>query len=499
MKNKLNSILFSHGFDYQDGDQSIYMRLSNSIAKAIVNKKLVEGYKLPPTRLLAQDLKLSRTTVIKAYEVLCLEKYISSKQGSGYFVNEIKERKIEYSPKSSSELNGYPEISKRAKLFSKHVSIMNRGEHKGVAFRPGLPPLDVFPVRQWQNLTNNYWKDVTFSDLSYRDTLGLDSLRQNIVNYLKIYRNIECDYKQVIIVTGSLHSLSILGDLLLDHGDEVVLENPTYANAIAVFKSLKAKIIPAEIDAEGLSVDSIKNVELKRPKLIYTTPSNQYPTGVQMSLKRRLELLDWANEKKCLIVEDDYDHEFSNWDNPITSIFGLDKGDRVIYQGTFNKLLHPSIRLGYLIVPPKYIDDIKAMYEQSLRFVSPVFQKVLSDFIEKDYLSQHLRRVIQVSNERKSYFIDCFEKHFGNDIKLHPISNGLHLIAKLPEHTSDLEVSNFLGENEIVAFPYSKYFLNESGESGLVMGFSSVSQPVIKQKLEKMAQLIEELKDKNKL
>ncbi|RDY59706.1 PLP-dependent aminotransferase family protein [Flagellimonas nanhaiensis] len=492
MKNKLNSLLFSNGFNYQKDGHSIYVKLSNSIAKAIIEKKLVKGYKLPPTRILAKDLNLSRSTVIKAYEILCDEKYISSRQGAGYFVSKTNTKKFKYRIGSNTELSTstLPDISERAHQFGKYVNAMNRGGHKGIAFRPGLPPLDIFPVRQWQGLTNNYWKDVTFSDLSYRDTLGLDSLRKNIVTYLKIYRNIQCDYKQVVIVTGSLHSLAILGDLLLDENDQVIVENPTYANAIALFKSLRAKIVPAEIDAEGLSVKSIKSSKLKRPKLIYTTPSNQYPTGVQMSLNRRLEILEWAREKNALIIEDDYDHEFSNWNKPISSIFGLDKGNSVIYLGTFNKLLHPSIRLGYLIVPHHYVDPIKAMYEQSLRFVSPVIQKVMSDFIEKDYLSQHLRKVVRESNERRAFFVRYFKELFGDKVQLHSLHSGLHLIAKLPDHVDDVEVSNFLGENEIVSFPYSKYFIKGKKGNGLVMGFSSVSQPVIKQKLEKMARLM---------
>lgn len=494
MKDRLNNIIFSNGFNYKKDGLRVYMKLRNAIAKAIIEKKLPKNYQLPPTRVLALDLKLSRSTIIKAYEILCAEQYISSIQGSGYFVNEVTFKKTSDTIKTDIKQDSITPVSKRAMQFRKNVYLMNRGEYKGIAFRPGLPPLDIFPVRQWQSLTNKYWKDVTFSDLSYRHTLGLDSLRKNIAAYLKIYRNIQCDYQQIVIVTGSLHSLSILGDLLLNNGDEVILENPTYANAIALFKSFKAKIIPTEIDKEGLSIKSIKNVKLKQPKLIYTTPSNQYPTGVQMSLDRRLEILKWAHEKNCLIIEDDYDHEFSNWNNPIPSIFSLDKGNRVVYQGTFNKLLHPSIRLGYLIIPPNYIEDIKAMYEQTLRFISPVSQRVMSDFIERDYLSQHLRKVIQISNNRKLFFTNQFENIFEEDIKLHPVTNGLHFIAKLPNHLDDVKVSEFLGKNEIVAFPYSKYFFKGKKDNGLLMGFSSVSKPIIKQKLEKMKHLFKDFK-----
>ncbi len=493
MSKKLNSILSAHGFNDPKNDQSLYQKLSGAIIKAIVAKQLVEGDKLPPSRLLGKDLRLSRSTVIKAYEILCAERYVRSVQGSGYFVNDVQHKKIKYSIRTTAPSRDVrPKVSSRAKSFKKFAGLMNHSKHKGIAFRPGLPPLDIFPVRQWQILTNNYWKEVTFSEMSYGSPLGLEALRKSIADYLKIYRNINCDYEQVVIVTGSLHSLSIIGDLLLDEGDQVVVENPTYANAIAIFKSLRSKIVAAHLDDEGLSLESIKKVKLDNPKLVYVTPSNQYPSGVKMSLNRRLELLDWANKRNCLIVEDDYDHEFSNWENPITSIFGLDNSNSVIYQGTFNKLLHPSIRLGYLIVPPYLTSDIKAICEQSIRFVSPITQKIMSAFIEKDHLSNHLRKVVQISNERRNIFIDSFSKHFENKVKLHPVNDGLHVIAKLPSEVNDVEMSHYLEENGIIAFPYSKYFPKGPKENGLLMGYSSVAPRIIEERMGKMHKVFKE-------
>ena len=207
-------MLISHGFNPDEGKLSLYMKLSNAFISAIKKKKLIKGHQLPPTRLLAKDMGLSRSTVIKAYELLCWENYVYAVQGSGYYVNDIRGKKLKYSLRTQKESTKYPEVSQRAVNFSSSIPIMNRGHNKGIAFRPGLPPLDVFPVRQWQNLTNNYWRDIRYSDMSYRHTLGLDCLRRNIAEYLKLYRNIQCDYSQIIIVTGSLHSLSIIGDLL---------------------------------------------------------------------------------------------------------------------------------------------------------------------------------------------------------------------------------------------------------------------------------------------
>ncbi len=488
MGNKLNSILLTNGFSSSSGEGIIYQKLAFSFKKAILNKQLRTGEKLPPTRLLASDLSVSRSTVLKAYEILCIEKYARAVQGSGYYVENIQQKKIKISPPSATRKNSKPGISSRAKSFKKNVQLMNRTDNKGIAFRPGLPPLDIFPVRKWQQLTNNYWKQVTFSEMTYGASLGLESLRRNIADYLRIYRNIHCNYNQVVVVTGSLHSLSMVSDLLIDQNDQVILENPTYANALAIFKSLKAKLIPAEIDNEGLNIRGINSKKIINLKLIYTTPSNQYPTGVQMSLKRRIELLEWASEQECLIIEDDYDHEFSNWENPVASIFSLDNSDSVIYLGTFNKLLHPSIRLGYMIVPPFLVDEMRATYEQTLRFISPVTQKVMSDFIEKNHLSNHMRRVVKVSNERRDYFVNQFQLCFGDEVKLLALNSGLHLIADISQ-VNDVDLAKYLNDNGITVFPYSKYFLKGPKPNGLVMGFSSVDNSVIKEKVRKMYKL----------
>ena len=205
-----------------------------------------------------------------------------------------------------------------------------------------------------------------------------------------------------------------------------------------------------------------------------------------MSIKRRQELLQWASKNNTFIIEDDYDHEFSNWEKPVSSIYSLDKQERVIYLGTFNKLMHPSIRLGYIIAPNYLLDTITALYEQSTRFVSPSLQKTLSSFIEKDYLNKHLRRVFEVSVERKKIFIDCFKSNFGDEIYFDKKNTGLHIIGYLKENINDLKLSNHLATKNIIAYPLSQYFINEKKETGLVLGYCSVNNKLIKENIVKM-------------
>lgn len=479
----IKSILKNNGFGNKNDYDNIYIHLFDAIKKAILNKTLIEGIKLPPSRVLAEDINVSRSTVLKAYDLLVLEKYVNSIPGSGYYISASRSKKIKHQLKTPNKRRKYPGISERGISFKKNIQIKNTNPNTGIAFRPGLPPLDIFPVNQWKKLTDNYWRTIKSSQLSYSNTSGIKSLRDNISNYLKLYRNIECNSDQIIITSGSLHSISLISDALIDKGNNVVTENPTYPLAYNLFKSLKANIYSANIDSEGIS---IKNLNCKNPKLIYTTPSNQYPTGIKMSLKRRLELLKWANNKNTFIVEDDYDHEFSNWENPISSIFSLDEQHRTIYLGTFNKLLHPSIRLGYMIVPYYLLDTIIGLYKQSSRFISPATQSILSSFIEKDYLNKHLRKVIEATLERKHHFLEQFTNTFNENISIKTQNTGLHFIGLLDPKVDDVEISNYFGNNGIITHPYSRYYINGNPKNGLVMGYSSVNTKIIKETINKM-------------
>lgn len=468
--------------EWKKKNSSIYKKLYNSFKDLIINEIIPNKTKLPPTRVLALDLNLSRSTVVKAFDMLCYERFVISKKGSGYFVNyqEIKYKKVN----EKEQLFKYPKVSKRAKLFEKYRYVNTDNFSKtNVAFRPGLPPLDIFPIDKWKQISNEYWREATPTSLSYAPSEGLESLRVNIMNYLRIYRNLNCDYNQIIITSGSLHSLYLIGNTLLNKGDNLVMENPTFPRAYNLFKSIKANIIPCNVDDNGMQIDTVDEVN---PKFIYTTPSNQYPLGIKMSKERRLELLEWAAKKNTLIIEDDYDHEFSNWEKPIQSLFSLDKEKRVIYIGTFNKLLHPSLRTGYMIVPKYLINPIKAIYEQSSRFVPVHTQETLNKFIKKDYLNKHIRNVIETSINRKSLFKNQTKKTLQIDTHY----DGLHIIGKLKNKVCDKIAHKELLRNNVVAYPLSNYYITKEKKEGLVLGFSSVNEKVMKDKTDVINQIL---------
>ncbi len=475
MFSTIKNIVSQSDFSLKSDKHSLYQNLYFILKDAIEKNKIPNNTKLPTSRALATELNMARSTVVKSYDLLVLEKFVTSKQGSGYYVYAPKPSFASSKEKESKNYK-YPKISRKAKLFSKYKYISTDNFSKNnIAFRPGLPPLDLFPVKKWKNLSNSYWRETTPTNLSYAPSEGLDSLRHSISNYLKLYRNIDCDYNQIMIVSGSLHSLYLIGNTLLNKNDTVVMENPTFPRAYNLFKSLRANIIPCNVDADGMN---IKTLEQEKTKLIYSTPSNQYPLGVKMSYERRLELLHWASSKNALIIEDDYDHEFSNWDDPTPSLFSLDTESRVIYQGTFNKLLHPSLRLGYMIVPKYLIDPIKAIYEQSSRFVPSSTQEIMSRFINKDYLNHHLRSVIKVSQERRELFVDNTKE----SLVIKDSHEGLHLIGKIKNGITDIDAFKTLLKHNVVAYPLSNYYITKEKEQGLIMGYSSVNNKVMKEK-----------------
>tara|TARA_B110000495_G_C23037270_1_gene620000 strand:- start:2827 stop:4260 length:1434 start_codon:yes stop_codon:yes gene_type:complete len=451
----------------------LYKFYFNEIKKSILNGRVSENQILPPTRVLSKDLSISRTTALKVYDLLLFEGLISSKKGSGYYVTY---KKNIYVKKDQKKYNLYPSLSKKSKLFKKNRYLSTDNfSRTSVAFRPGLPPLDIFPVNKWKNISNKYWRLSKPTDLSYAPAEGLEELRIKISNYLKIYRNIRCDYNQIIITSGSLHSLYLISNSILDNGDKIGMENPTFPRAFNLFKCLKAKIIPCDIDKEGIVLDNLNT----KVKFIYTTPSNQYPLGVRMSLNRRKEVLKWISNNNSLVIEDDYDHEFSNFKNPIPSLYSLDNEDRIIYLGTFNKLLHPSLRIGYMIAPKFMLESIKSIYEQSSRFVPSSTQEIMSTFIEKDYLNKHIRNVIEVASKRKELFISNTKETLLINKKEH---NGLHLIAKFKNKKNDLKIFKSLLKSNVVAYPLSNYYITKNKKNGLVMGYSSVNSKVLNEK-----------------
>jgi GntR family transcriptional regulator/MocR family aminotransferase len=469
--------------------QCLYQRIYTLIKEAILNNDIPEGTILPSTRIMANELRVSRSTIIKAYELLVFEGYADSQMGSGYRVKGIIADKAPINAESHSQFF-YPDLSETGKSFLKNAANINSTDDISIAFRPGLPPLDIFPVNQWKNLSNLYWRHIKSSSLSYSASSGTEQLKKTLANYLNFSRNIKCDPRQIIIVSGSVQSLFLIGSVVLNPGDFISMENPTFPNVHSIFKGLRANIQPAGIDDQGLKVGELTEPGHIRSKLIHTVPSSHYPTGVRMSINRRLELLEWANKHKTLIIENDYEHEVNNFKDFVPSLFSLDKEQRTIFLGTFNRLLYPSIRVGYMVLPFCLLDAVEAFLSHSHRFVPLSIQVVLSQFIEKNYLYHHVRKVIEIAEERKNIFFDTFEECFGETLTLSiSQTRSLHILAELDKGLKDTDVVAHFAKNNIVAHAYSKCFVDETKKQGLIFGYTPVRTLTMKQKIVQMERL----------
>jgi len=477
----------------KNNSHGLYEQIFKLFKDAIINNDIPLNSSLPSTRAMAAELKVSRSTVVKVYELLMFEGYIESFVGSGYKIKGIIADTAISKPLIIDKCC-YPDLSETGKSFMKTVTLMNSTDEVSIAFRPGLPPLDIFPVNQWKNLTNNYWRYVKSSALSYSASSGTEQLKKSLANYLNLSRKIKCDPRQIIIVAGSLQSLYIIGNVVINPGDTVVMENPTFPNVHSIFKGLQANIQSISIDKQGIKVSDMTKPECMNTKLIHTVPSCHYPTGQRMSLERRLELLKWANIHKTIIIENDYEHEVNNYKDFIPSLYSLDTEQRTVFLGTFNRLLHPSIRVGYMVVPYYLLDPVEALLKHSHRFVPSSIQVVLSQFIEKYYLYNHIKNVIEIAEERKKIFFNTFENCFGESLMLNACpTHSLHTLAELPIEIKDTELSAFFAKNNIITHAYSKCFVDQNIKQGLIMGFTPVKTPIIKQKIVQMEKLYRKL------
>lgn len=477
---------------YKEADVKKYHRLYKAIKNCIEKGELPESWLLPPTRLLSESLGISRATVIKAYELLSLEKLIIAKKGSGYKVN-FSLNTTEIALMHHIAREDYPNISENGKSYLENISLINRLPDAHIAFRPGLPPLDVFPINQWKTLLNNYWRYVKTSGLSYSKSTGLSELKKSVSAYLKVSRNVNANPNQIVIVSGSLQSLYLIANTLINPTDEVVLENAVFPNVHSVFKSAKAKIIPLPLDQDGLAIQDYSFSPGVYPKLVHVTPSNHYPTGIKMSLQRRKEVLTWATKHRALIIENDYENEIANQHNPTPTIFSLDQEDRTIYVGTFNRLLHPSIRLGYMVVPSYLIRVVEALQEHSHRFVSPSIQAVMNQFIEKNYLYKHIENCLKAARERQLIFMEEFNK-ISTKMVLQPnLFSSFHMVAIFINKVTVEEEQKLitkLKEKKITVFSLSKCFITKPKQCGLIFGYSAQRISAMKNSIRRMQGII---------
>jgi len=456
------------------GSMSLYRQVYEGYRKAIVDGSLRTGQRVPSTRVLALELGISRMPVLNAYAQLSAEGYFESRVGSGTVVSRSlppRMSKAEPTPARSKNLNQERRrVSKRClKLWNARGFFASR---RSGPFNVQIG-FDCFPLALWNGLVTRHARNAQAKSLDYGDPMGLEQLRERIAEYLRTVRGVRCDAQQIMIVSGSQQGLEIATRVLLDPGDQVWMEEPGYRFARSVFASAGCQIVPVRVDAEGLNVAAGAK-KFGGARAVLVTPSHQYPLGVTMSASRRLQLLDWAESNGSWIVEDDYDSEYRYEGMPVTSLQGLDRNSRVVYIGTFSKVLFPSLRLGYVVVPEDLVERFLAA-RFALDMGPPTFhQAVLADFIGEGHFARHIRRMRAVYAERRNVLIENLRQHFGAAAEMTGTEAGMHLTAVL-KGISDQELGARAARDSLWLVPLSSFYLGNAAQQGFILGFGSTS------------------------
>jgi GntR family transcriptional regulator/MocR family aminotransferase len=461
----------------------LYRQIYEGFRSAILDRRLRAGQRIPSTRTLAGELGISRLPIVNAFEQLVAEGYFESGIGSGTFVA----RSVPGRPDRRDRENARGSVRSRTRKSTSRDSdfLVPRGADPWLggpgAFRVSQPALDRFPFDTWSRLVGRHGRRMHRApgNLGYGDPMGDRVFREAVAAYLRTARAVRCEADQIMVVGGSQQALDLTARVLLDADSPVWIEEPGYVGSRNVLRLRGAELVAVPVDDEGLRVAA--GVERSaRARAAYVTPSHQYPLGMTMTLARRLELLDWARRSGAWIIEDDYDSEYRYESLPIASLQGLDRDWRVIYIGTFSKVLYPALRVGYIVIPERLIPRFAAVRAATDDFPPTFLQQVLADFIREGHFARHIRRMRALYRQRRAALVDAIGSELGDLLSVLGGEAGMHLVATLPKGKGDREVSVRAARQGFWAMPLSSCYFGKAPRQGFVLGFGGTDVPEIR-------------------
>lgn len=493
-----------------DRRQGLSRQLYQALRLRVLDGRLASGTRLPASRDLAAALAISRNSVVRAYDQLYAEGFIEGRVGDGTYVAQLPQTAIpakKLSTKVSTGLStglstalstnwlDLPVVSSSKVIHSdalervekNHLAMPPSGPPR--AFRVGVPAFDLFPFEVWAKLNAAFWRKPDLQQLCYGDPAGDARLRGLIAAYLRSSRGMQCTAEQIVITSGAQQGISLCAQLLVEPGDGVAIENPGYRAAGHAFAVAGARLHGVAVDSEG--IDCRELARLNDCRLTYVTPSHQYPTGVVMSLARRLELLAWAERTQGWIIEDDYDGEYRYSGAPLAPLAALDRQGRVLYVGTFGKVAFPALRLGYLVLPAGLVQAFAQRRAVDVRHSEVSTQAVMAEFMASGHFQRHIRRMRRAALSRRNTLLGGWPLDMPGVGPLPTVAAGLHMTVPVDSVARERELIELAKGVDVEINGLSSYWLPDSStpidqRAGLVLGFAAVPEQSIEAALERL-------------
>ncbi len=497
----------------ESSPEPLYRQLYEGLRAAILSRQLAPGRKLPSTRALARQLSLSRNTVCQAYAELEAEGYLVGRHGSGSYVSsdlpeDPAQPTIERAvpprsagrdpaglrqpqlPGTSMRYLPRPGPAGYAVQDGRHQGAPHPGGPRGLPFdfHPGQGAWDGFPIGTWRRLLARQWRRGWRETMDYGDPAGYWPLREEVASYLARSRAVRCSAGEVVIVNGTQQALDLLARILLSPGDPIAVEDPGYPSARQLFAAHRARLLPAEVDHDGMVVDWLHGTGAR---LALVTPSHQFPTGSLLSLPRRLSLLAWARAEGGLVVEDDYDSGFRFEGRPLASLQGLDTSGCVVYLGSFSRVLFPSLRVGYAVLPPRLVRPFVEAKELTDRQTPILEQQLLAGFLGEGHFERHLRRMRQLYRRRREALVEALAAQLPGRVQVIGASAGMHLMVRLLLPVEEEDVVARAAGLGVAVYPAGPYYAAGGHPPALVMGYAGMDEERIREGVCRLARALE--------
>jgi len=476
--------------------EPLHAQLYRALRAAILRGELAPGARLPSTRALAADEGLARNTVLRAYDQLLGEGYVVGRRGSATRVaSEIPDDVAEIARVAERPRRRRRPAVARLSRWGARLPVPPSwaASERGLAydFRYGRPPFGDFPHATWARLLARRARAAGVRDLDYGEPAGLPALRAAIAAYVGRARAVDCRPEQVVVVHGTQQGLDLVARVLLDAGDRVLIEEPHYSGARRILEAAGSRLVAVPVDREGFDVARVGRAAA-RARLAYVTPSHQFPTGVVMTLPRRLALLAWAERAGAWVVEDDYDSEYRYGGRPVESLQGLDRAGRVIYLGTFSKVMFPALRLGYLVLPPVLVGPCTTAKALADTGSPGLEQRALADFLAAGHFERYLRRTRTRNRERRAALLAAVARHLGDRVEVAGANAGLHVllwVRGMPATATPRIVARAARDGVGVYAP-DPFYLGRPPGAGLVLGYASLDEDAIREGIRRLARAL---------